>query len=127
MKNLSELKVIAAGILIIVVVAVLLAAICAGAVVCGLIPETAIGVVGALLTLLAAVSGGVMVGKAASGGALPKALGAAAGYLFLVFVIRGIMFGTVGEGGWRLVLAATLGAVVGVLLAVGRRKKHSRR
>ena len=127
MKNLSELKVIAAGILIIVVVAVLLAAICAGAVVCGLIPETAIGVVGALLTLLAAVSGGVMVGKAASGGALPKALGAAAGYLLLVFILRGTVFGTVGEGAWIPVVAAVFGAVGGVCLTAGRKKKRTRR
>ncbi len=127
MKNLSEIKVVVTGIAVIIFVGAVLAAICSGAVLWGWLPEGFLRVVGAVVTFLAAMTGGGVVGRCASGGALPKALLAAAGYLILVFILRGILFGSVGERAWLPVLAALLGAIIGVLLTAGKGKKRHRR
>ena len=127
MKNLSEVKVIATGILVIVVVGAVLASVCSGAVLWGWIPESALRIVGAVVTFAAAMTGGSVVGRRTVGGALPKALIAVVGYLALVFILRGLLFRSVGEGAWLPVLASALGAVSGVLLTVGKGKKCRRR
>ena len=127
MKYLSELKVIVAGICVMVIVCVVLAAICSGTVLWGWIPGGSLRVVGAVVTFLAAMTGGWFVAGCASGGPLPKALATAAGYLAIVFILRGLVFRTVGEGVWLPALTAVLGAAAGAFLTAGKGKKRRRR
>lgn len=93
----------------------------------GLLP---IGVM-TLTVILIAVLSGIMCGLAAANKAdrqkLPLAFAAAALYLLLIFVLRGLAFHTVGEMPWLVALCTMGGCLVGAIISAKKQKSHKRR
>jgi FtsH-binding integral membrane protein len=77
------------------------------------------------ITLAAGLVGGLITAKSAGKLRLPLALAAVLCYLLLIFILRGLIFRTVGETPWIIPIWAAVGGVIGALLASGRgRKRH---
>lgn len=78
------------------------------------------------ITLVAGLLGGLVTAKCAGKLRLPLALTAVLCYLLLIFVLRGLIFRTVGETPWLIPIWAVAGGVIGALLASSRAGKRCR-
>lgn len=92
----------------------------------GILPENLI-VPACVITALAALAGGMTAAGNAGSLKLPMALASGAVYLLIVFVLRGLLYGSVGERPWLMPLMAMVGALAGGLLSAGRKKKPAGR
>jgi FtsH-binding integral membrane protein len=78
----------------------------------GVLPAASWGI-----TLVSGLFGGLITAKAAGKLRLPLALAAVLCYLLLIFILRGLIFRTVGETPWIIPIWAAAGGVIGALLA----------
>jgi FtsH-binding integral membrane protein len=78
----------------------------------GVLPAASWGI-----TLIAGLFGGLITAKSAGKLRLPLALAAVLCYLLLIFILRGLIFRTVGETPWIIPIWAAAGGVIGALLA----------
>ncbi len=78
------------------------------------------------VALLSGLSGGFMTAKQAGKFRLPLALAAVGLYLLVVFVLRGLLFKSVGLEPWRIPAWTAGGGVIGALAASGKTKKKRR-
>ena len=92
----------------------------------GVLPVFAMGTAAWIITFLGCLLGGIRVAGKADSMVLPGGLLAVGIYLLLVFVLRGILFQSVGDKVYIVVLAAVLGTLTGVLLSAGKGKKRRR-
>lgn len=114
------------GSLTMLMVELILAAICGGLVLSGLFSANAMPVMACVGAVLACFCGGNLAAKKCSSLRLPVALVSAVLFLLVIYVLRGCIFGTVGDRPWRMVLSAVFGAFCGVLPGTGNVKKRRR-
>jgi FtsH-binding integral membrane protein len=78
------------------------------------------------ITLVSGIFGGLITAKSAGKLRLPLALAAVLCYLLLIFILRGLIFRTVGETPWMIPVWTAAGGVIGALLAssgTGKRRR----
>jgi FtsH-binding integral membrane protein len=88
----------------------------------GVLPAASWGI-----TMLAGLFGGLATAKRAGKLRLPLAIAAAVCYLLLIFILRGLLFRTVGQTPWMIPIWTLAGGVIGALIASsGNGKRHRR-
>lgn len=108
------------GVGIMAVVSLLLGALFAALFSLGVLPLGAMEGVSWGITLVGCFLGALWVSRRAETMPLPISLGAVIFYLFDIFILRGLIFRTVGENVLILFLTGIFGVVVASFLAVGR-------
>ena len=104
------------GMLLTAALAALLAALIDG----GVLPAGSMTYAAWAIALLSGVSCGILAAARADRLRLPAALGAAAVYLLLALVLRGLIFGTVGKRAWLPALLLVLGSLIGGMTQAGK-------
>lgn len=118
----SMIKSALAGMMVILVVCLLMAAIFAGLLVGGVLPEGSLGGIAGIITVFACFLGGLTGAKISDSMALPVALLSGVGYLGVVFVLRGICFHSVGAAPGIVVLLAAIGVFFGAMAGTVNKK-----
>ena len=117
MKNLEIPKAMGWGVVCGMAVSMLLAAAVAGAIHGGAVPMEWIRY------LAWGISASAKLGRAR----LPAAVGAAGCYLLLTLVLRGVVFGTLGQMPWATAAAVMAGAFAAAIMQSGKKKRRSGR
>lgn len=112
------------GVLVMLLVSLGLSAIFAFLFSGGVLPLGAMRVVAWGITLVCCFLGGLWISNRVSTMPLPMTLGAVACYLLLIFVLRGLIFGTVAEPVAPVVGMAAVGGILGALVAAGKGGKR---
>ena len=81
------------------------------------------GGISAAAGLAAGISASAKLGRAR----LPAAVGAAGCYLLLTLVLRGVVFGTLGQMPWATAAAVMAGAFAAAIMQSGKKKRRSGR
>lgn len=123
----GSLKPVLTGAAAMLLLSMVLAGILAALMETGRVPVRDLGVPACGITILAALAGAWVCGKGVSKARLPLGLGACGLYLLTVFVLRGLIFYSVGERLWQIPLCAVLGTLAGAMISAGPRKKSPRR
>ena len=76
------------------------------------------------ITVLATFLGALVCGKKADGTRLPLCLSACAVYLLLIFVLRRLIFGSMGTALWRIPVCALVGSVMGAILSSRAKRRR---
>lgn len=126
MKQNFKIGVPLMGSVIMLIVSLVLAALLAVLFGSGTLPLQGMPVAAWIITFFGCLLGGMWGSGKVNTMPLPTALIAVVVYLLLVFVLRGLLFGAVGDRPYILVLAALAGAVIGAVLSAGkgRKKRH---
>ena len=111
-----------AGVLVLIVLFCGMAA--AAVIGAGTLPVSALPALSCGITCLAAAVGGAVCGVKAGTARLPLSLAVSGLYLIAAFVLRGVLFGTMGERPWILVLSAAAGALIGAVLSSKRPRRR---
>ena len=127
MKRDVNIGVPVVGSVIILAVSFVLSAVAAALFGRGVLPMSAMQSTSWIITFLGCLLGGVWVSGKTDTMVLPKGLLAGGIYLLFAFIMRGILFQSVGDKVYIPVLAGTLGAVLGAVLSAGKGKKRHRR
>lgn len=93
----------------------------------GVLPVSTMGTAAWIITFLGCLLGGMRVAGKADSMVLPGGLLAVGMYLLLVFILRGILYQSVGDKAYIVVLAAVLGTLAGVLLSAGKGKPRRKK
>lgn len=119
------------GVGVMAAVSLVLSAIFSALISSGVVPVGAMEGLGWGITLVAAFAGAFWVARRAERMPLPMAFGAFISYLLVIFVLRGILFHTVGDKLLLPVLLGGVGTLMGAVLASGmgngRGKRKKRR
>ncbi len=78
------------------------------------------------ITLLAGIVAGMLAANITGKMRLPMALAAGGMYLLLALILRGLIFGSLGEKPWITVIVICIGAMGGAIIQSGG-KTHRRR
>lgn len=123
MKNLEIPKAMGWGVVCGMAVSMLLAAAVAGAIHGGAAPMEWIRYLAWGISAAAGISASAKLGRAR----LPAAVGAAGCYLLLTLVLRGVVFGTLGQMPWATAAAVMAGAFAAAIMQSGKKKRRSGR
>ena len=104
------------GMLLTAALSALLAALIGG----GVLPAGSMTYAAWGISLLSGVFCGILAAGQAGRMRLPAALGAAAVYLLLALVLRGLIFGTMGKRAWLPALLFFLGSLIGCMTQAGK-------
>lgn len=127
MKTELNIKPMLSGVLLMLLAEFVLAALFAAFLNAGILPLSGGKVLGVIGVFLACLAGGWVISRGLSGLRLPFALMTAGVLLLLTFVLRGLIFGTVGEGVLLTVLAGFLGAAIGAGFGAGKSGRRRKR
>ena len=93
----------------------------------GILPQSAIKILGLLITGIANFLGGWVTEKKATSSPLPMALISTGIYLLVGFILRGFLFNGVAEQPWWVIITAMIAAMIGTLTAAGKKQRVKRR
>ena len=112
------------GVLTMFLVALLLSAVAAALISGEVLPVGAQKPICWVIGAVAAFLGAVICAGRAGQQRLPLCLVAAAVYLLLAFVLRGLLFEEVGSQPWLVPVLTVLGSVLGALITSGKKKRR---
>lgn len=124
MKLGTNMKGILAGILAALAVSAVLSAIFAALVSSGALPLSAMWILAVVISLFAGFLCGFVSASKFKKQKLPFAILTAGIYLLLIFVLRGLCFRDISDKPWLVLIAVVVGAVVGAVLASGKKKRR---
>lgn len=78
------------------------------------------------ITLLAGIAAGVLAAGISGQMRLPMALAAGGIYLLLALILRGLIFGSMGDRPWMTAVILCLGALGGAVTQSGGKTRHRR-
>jgi putative membrane protein (TIGR04086 family) len=116
----SGVRAVLTGTAVMLLVSLGLAAVLAGLIDRGALPESADSVGAMAVSVLAAGIGGFLCGRAAKTAKLPMALASGLAYLLLAFLLRAAVFRTVAENLWTVPICVLAGCVLGGFLSAGK-------
>lgn len=120
----AALRAVAMGVAVMLALSLGFAALTAALVGGGLLPVGAMGPAACIVTVAAALLGALLCGKRAGKARLPLCLCTWAVYLLIVFVLRGLIFKTVGESPWVIPCCGLVGAIPGALLSSRQKRRR---
>ena len=82
---------------------------------------------GLLISAAAGLAAGISASAKLGRARLPAAVGAAGCYLLLTLVLRGVVFGTLGQMPWATAAAVMAGAFAAAIMQSGKKKRRSGR
>lgn len=120
----GNLRAVLTGVAVILVISLALAAVSAALIGGGLIPSGAMSVLAYGGAVAASLLGAISCGRQATSARLPLCLISCGIYLLLVFVLRGLIFRTVGTSLWIVPVCVLGGAVVGAMLSSRAKRRR---
>ena len=120
----EKLWAMGAGLAVTMLLSLALAALSAALMEAGTIQPQHMSILVCSITVLASLLGALVCGKKAEGTRLPLCLAACAVYLLLIFVLRGLIFGTTGSSLWMIPVCAFVGSVVGAMLSSRTKRRR---
>ena len=127
MKNLEIPKAMGWGVVCGMAVSMLLAAAVAGAIHGGAAPMEWIRYLAWGISAAAGMAAGISASAKLGRARLPAAVGAAGCYVLLTLVLRGVVFGTLGQMPWATAAAVMAGAFAAAIMQSGKKKRRSGR
>ena len=124
MKNLEIPKAMVWGAVCGMAVSLLLAAGVAGALHTGAVPMGWIRYLAWVSSAAAGLAAGLTAAAKLGRARLPAAMGAAGCYLLLAQILRGVIFGTLGQTPWATAAAVLAGAFAAALTQSGKKKRR---
>lgn len=126
MKQKIRIGVPAAGCVLMFVFSCVFAALLAAVYGGGLLSLDKMPLSAVIITFLSCLLGGFWVSGKAEKMPLPNALISAAAYLLLVFVLRGLVFRSVGERALFVIISGMIGSLLGTVASAGRAGRKRR-
>lgn len=127
MKNQFQIRGVLVGSGVMVLASLLLSAIVSGLLVSGILPMGALKPAGWGITLLACFLGAMVTSRQTGAMPLPASLLAGLLYLAVIFIMRGVLFKTVGDRAYMVVILALAACILGALAGAGGGRKRNRR
>lgn len=127
MKNQFQIRGVLVGSGVMVLASLLLSAIVSGLLVSGILPMGALKPAGWGITLLACFLGAMVTSRQTGSMPLPASLLAGLLYLAVIFIMRGVLFKTVGDRAYMVVILALAACILGALAGAGGGRKRNRR
>ena len=126
MKGIKLAKSALIGAVGAMLVGVLLSMLLAALVHGGVIPMSGMAYGAWVITLLAGIAAGILASGISGQMRLPMALSAGGIYLLLALVLRGLIFGSMGQRPWITVIVLCLGALGGAMTQSGGKTRRRR-
>lgn len=126
MKGIKLVKGIVIGAAGAMVTALILGTIAAAMIHGGVIPMSGMAYCAWGITLVAGIAAGILAANITGQMRLPMALAAGGIYLLLALILRGLIFGSLGEKPWITVIVICLGAMGGAMTQSGGKTRRRR-
>ena len=126
MKGIKLAKSVLIGAVGAMLVGLILSMLLAALVHGGVVPVSGMAYGAWVITLLAGIAAGILASGISGQMRLPMALAAGGIYLLLALVLRGLIFGSMGERPWITVIVLCLGALGGAMTQSGGKTRRRR-
>lgn len=127
MKNQFQIRSGLAGAVVTLAVSLVLSAVCSGLFVSGILPAGFMQAAAWVITFAACFLGALTAARQANVMPLPVALLAVGLYLAVIFVLRGLVFQSVGDRPYIVILLALLSCISGAVTGSGKGGKRRKK